>query len=53
MTEPQTSVRRSNRLQFAKQTEKLGGVPYQTNNNRKKQTVNCITGKDGNNNKGD
>ena len=39
-TEPQTSVRRSNRLPFAKQTEKLGGVPYQTNNNRKKQTVN-------------
>ena len=40
ITEPQTSVRRSNRLPFAKQTEKLGSVPYQTNNNRKKQTVN-------------
>ena len=40
ITEPQTSVRRSNRLPFAKQSEKLGGIPYQTNNNRKKQTVN-------------
>ena len=28
-TEPQTLVRRSNRLPFPKQTEKLGGVPYQ------------------------
>ena len=29
VTERETSVRRSNRLPFAKQTEKLGGVPYQ------------------------
>ena len=40
ITEPQISVRRSNRLPFAKQTEKLGGIPYQTSNNRKKQTDN-------------
>ena len=32
------SVRRSNRLPFAKQTKKLGGIPYQTNNNKKKFT---------------
>ena len=38
--ELQTSDIRSNRLPFAKQTENLGGVPYQTNNNRKKQTDN-------------
>ena len=29
-------VRRSNRLPFAKQTEKLGGVPHYTNINKKK-----------------
>ena len=40
VTEPQTSVRRSSRLPFAKQTEKLGGIPYQISNNRKKQTEN-------------
>ena len=33
---PTESVRRSNRLPFAKQTEKLGGVPYQTNNTKNK-----------------
>ena len=33
---PTESARSSNRLPFAKQTEKLGGVPYQTNNNKKK-----------------
>ena len=32
-------TRKSKRLPFAKQTEKLGGIPYQTNNNKKK-TVN-------------
>ena len=32
-------IRKSKRLPFARQTEKLGGVPYQTNNNKKK-TVN-------------
>ena len=35
---PTESVRRSNRLPFGKQTEKLGGVPYQTNNSKKKLT---------------
>ena len=39
-TEPKTPVRRSNRLPFAKQTKKLGDVPYQTNNSKKKQTAN-------------
>ena len=33
-------VRKSKRLPFAKQTEKLGGVPYQTNNNKKKNINN-------------
>ena len=37
---PIEPVRRSNRLPFAKQTEKLGGVPYHTNNNKKKLTNN-------------
>ena len=37
---PIEPVRRSNRLPFAKQTEKLGGVPYQTNNNKKKLSSN-------------
>ena len=36
ITKPTTPVRRSRRLPFAKQTEKLGGIPYQTNNNRKR-----------------
>ena len=40
ISESQTSVRKSNRLPFAKQTEKLGSVPFQTNNNKKKQIVN-------------
>ena len=39
ITEPQPSVRRSSRLPFAKQTEKLCGIPYQTSNNKKKQIV--------------
>ena len=34
-------VRRSSRLPFAKQTEKLGGIPYQTNNNLKRNKQNC------------
>ena len=33
-------VRKSKRLPFAKQTEKLGGVPYQTSNNKKKNINN-------------
>ena len=31
---PTESVRRSNRLPFARQTEKLGGVPFYTNNKK-------------------
>ena len=37
---PIEPVRKSNRLPFAKQTVKLGGVPYHTNNNKKKLTNN-------------
>ena len=40
ITKPTTPVRRSRRLPFAKQTDKLGGIPYQTNNNRKKININ-------------
>ena len=36
ITKQTTPVRRSRRLPFAKRTEKLGGIPYQTNNNRKR-----------------
>ena len=41
--EPKTPepVRKSKRLLFAKQTENLGGVPYQTNRNEKKSIYNC------------
>ena len=35
-TKPKTPIRSSRRLPFAKQTGKLGGIPYQTNNNRKR-----------------
>ena len=37
---PIEPIRRSNRLPFAKQTEKLGGVPYHTNSNKKKLNNN-------------
>ena len=37
ITKPTTPIRRSRR--FAKQTEKLGGIPYQTNNNRKRKKI--------------
>ena len=40
ITKPTTPVRRSRRLPFAKQTDKLGGIPYQTNNNRKRNKYN-------------
>ena len=33
-------VKKSKRLPFAKQSEKLGGVPSQTNNNKKKNINN-------------
>ena len=32
--------RKSKRLPFANHTEKLGGVPYYTNNNKKKTKLN-------------
>ena len=35
-TKPKTPLRRSRRLPFAKQTEKLGCLRYQTKNNRKR-----------------
>ena len=35
ITKPTTTVRRSRRLPFAKQTGKLGGMPYQTNNRKR------------------
>ena len=35
------STRKSKRLPSAKQTEKQGGIPYQTNNNKKKTVKNC------------
>ena len=36
-------TRKSKRLPFAKQTEKLGGIPYQTNKNKKKTGNNRNT----------
>ena len=35
INEPQLSVRKSKRIPNARQTEKLGGIPYSTNNKRK------------------
>ena len=34
--EPRQTVRKSKRIPYANQTEKLGGNPYYTNNNKKK-----------------
>ena len=42
INEQNQSVRKSKRIPHAKQTEKLGGIPYQTNNNKKKTSKNCI-----------
>ena len=39
--EPHQTVRKSKRIPNAKQTEKLGGIPYYTNNNKKKIN-NCV-----------
>ena len=36
------SVKKSKGIPHAKQTEKLGGVPYQTNNNKKNINKHCI-----------
>ena len=40
--EPQQILRRSQRLPFAKQTEKLGDEPYYTENNKKKINNYCV-----------
>ena len=40
--EQNQSVRKSKRISHAKQTKKLGGIPYQTKNNKKKTSKNCI-----------
>ena len=40
--EPHQSVRKSKRIPNAKQTEKLGGIPYFTNNNKKKINKNYV-----------
>ena len=36
INEPQQTVRKSKRIPNARQTEKLGGIPYSTNNNTRK-----------------
>ena len=41
--EPHQAVRKSKRIPYAKQTEKLGGIPYYTINNKKKISKNCIS----------
>ena len=40
--EQNQTVRKSKRIPYAKQTEKLGGIPYQTNNNKKKTNKHCV-----------
>ena len=40
--EPHQTVKKSKRIPNAKQTEKLGGIPYYTNNNKKKINKNCV-----------
>ena len=35
-------MRKSKRIPHAQQTEKLGGIPYQTNNNKKKTNKHCV-----------
>ena len=37
--EPHLTVRKSKRLPYAKETEKLGGIPYYTNINEKKKVT--------------
>ena len=39
--ESHLTVRKSKRIPYAKQTEKLGGIPYYANNNEKKSNI-CI-----------
>ena len=40
--EPQQILRSSQRVPFAEQTQKLGGVPYYTENNKKKTNNICV-----------
>ena len=40
--EQNLSVRKSKRIPYAKKNEKLGGIPYQTNNNKKKTNKHCV-----------
>ena len=40
--EPHRMLRRSQRLLFAKQTEKLSGVPYYSENNKKIKSNHCV-----------
>ena len=40
--ESHQTVRKSERIPYAKQTEKLGGIPYYTKNNKKKTNNNRI-----------
>ena len=40
--ESHQTVRKSKRIPNAKQTEKLGRIPYHTNNNKKKINNNCV-----------
>ena len=41
LVEPHEAVRKS-RIPNAKQTEKLGGIPYCTINNKKQTSNNCV-----------
>ena len=40
--ESHQTMRKSKRIPYAKQTKKLGGIPYYTKNNKKKTNNNCI-----------
>ena len=40
--ESHITVRKSKRILYAKQTEKLDGIPAYTDNNKKKTSNNCI-----------
>ena len=40
--EPHQTVRKSKGIPNVKQTKKLGGIPYYTNNNKRKTNNNCI-----------
>ena len=42
INEPQLTVRKSKKIPNARQTEKLGGIPYSTNNNKRKINNNYM-----------